>query len=145
MTTVAWNSQGVIYIDYMEKGKTVTGLNYAELLGRFDAELQKKRTHLAKNYHDNAPIHISAVATVKLVELCYELLPHPDLAPCDFFVFPNLKKSLAGQKFESNDQVIVVTETYFANIQKTCFSGGLKKLEHPWNKCTELKGDYVEK
>ncbi|XP_039302537.1 uncharacterized protein LOC120357081 [Solenopsis invicta] len=42
MVTVFWDSQGVIYIDYLEKGKTVTGLYYAELLGRFDAELQKK-------------------------------------------------------------------------------------------------------
>jgi hypothetical protein len=33
------DSQGVIYIDYLEKGKMVTGLYYAELLGCFDAEL----------------------------------------------------------------------------------------------------------
>ncbi|XP_014487341.1 PREDICTED: histone-lysine N-methyltransferase SETMAR-like [Dinoponera quadriceps] len=32
MATVFWDSQGVIYIDYLEKGKTVTGLYYAELL-----------------------------------------------------------------------------------------------------------------
>ena len=94
-------------------------------------------------HHDNAP------ATAKLVELGYELLPHlpysPDLAPCDFFLFPNLKKSLAGQKFESNQEVIAVTEAYFADLQKTYFSDGLKKLEHRWVKCIELKGDYVEK
>ena len=82
----------------------------------------------------------------KLVELCYELLPHPpyspDLAPCDFFLFPNLKKSLTGQKFESNEEVIVATEAYFADLEKTYFSDGLKKLEHRWVK---LKGDYVEK
>ena len=41
----------------------------------------------------------------------------PDLAPCDFFLFPNLKKSLAGQKFESNEEVIATTEAYFADIQ----------------------------
>ena len=32
MATVSWDSQGVIYIDYLEKGKTVTGLYCAELL-----------------------------------------------------------------------------------------------------------------
>ena len=41
MATVFWDSQDVIYVDYLEKGKTVTKLYYAELLGRFDAELQK--------------------------------------------------------------------------------------------------------
>ena len=68
--------------------------------------------------HDNAPAHTSAIVTAKLVELGYELLPHspysPDLAPCDFFLFPNLKKSLAGQKFESNEEAIAVMEPYFA-------------------------------
>jgi len=67
----------VIYIDYLEKGKTVTGLNYAELLGRFAAELQKIRPHLAKKnvlfHHDNAPAYTSALAKAKLVEFCYPI------------------------------------------------------------------------
>ena len=48
MATVFWDSQGLIYIHYLEKGKMVKGLYYAELLGRFDAKLQKKLPHLAK-------------------------------------------------------------------------------------------------
>lgn len=30
MITIVWDSEGVIYIDYMEKGKTASGLHYAE-------------------------------------------------------------------------------------------------------------------
>jgi len=75
MATVFWESQAVIYIDYQEKVKTITGLYYAELLGRFNAELLKKWPYLAKKkvLHDNAPAHTSAIATDKLVELGYEL------------------------------------------------------------------------
>ena len=65
--------------------------------------------------------------------------------PLRLFLFPNLKKSLAGHKFESNEEFIAATEAYFAELQKTYFSDGLKKLEHRWVKCIELKGDYVEK
>ena len=87
MATVFWDSQGVIYIDYLEKSKMITGLYYAELLGRFDAELQKKVLF----HHDNAPADTSALAMTKLVESGYELMPHPayspDLASCDFFFF----------------------------------------------------------
>ena len=36
-------------------------------------------------------------------------------------------------------------DTYFADLQKMCFSNGLKKLEHRWVKYIEQKGDYVEK
>lgn len=42
----------------------------AELLDRFDVEMQKKRAHLASDV-------TSAVATAKMVELGYELLSHP--------------------------------------------------------------------
>jgi len=69
----------------LEKVKTVTGLYYAELLGRFAAELQIIRPHLAKKkvlfHHDNAPALTSALAKAKLVELGYELLPHPPYSP----------------------------------------------------------------
>ena len=46
---------------------------------------------------------------------------------------------------ETKEQSKQWTEAYFADLQKTFFSDGLKKLEHRWVKCIELKGDYVEK
>jgi len=92
---------------------------------------------------------LHALAKAKLVELGYKLLHHPpyspDLTPCDFFLFPNLKKSLAGQNFASNEEIVAATQAYFADLEKTYFLDGLKKLEHHWVKCIELIGDYVEK
>ena len=37
-----WDSQGIIFTDYLEKGRTITGQYYADLLGRFEAELVEK-------------------------------------------------------------------------------------------------------
>jgi histone-lysine N-methyltransferase SETMAR len=153
MATVFWDSGGIIFTDYLEKGRTITGQYYADLLGRFHPELMRKRAHLAKKkvlfHHDNAPAHSSSIARAKLVELRYELLPHPpyspDLAPCDFFLFPNMKKWLGGKRFTSNEEVIDQTEAYFEEFDKSYFLDGLKKLEHRWTKCIELRGDYVEK
>ena len=69
-------------------------------------------------HHDNAPAHSCAMATAKLVELCYELMAHspysPDLATYDFFLFTNMKKWLGGKRFTSNEEVIAATEAYFA-------------------------------
>jgi histone-lysine N-methyltransferase SETMAR len=46
----------------------------------------------------------------KIEELKFELVDHPpyspDLAPSDFFLFPNLNKWLSGQRFFSNEEVI---------------------------------------
>src|ERR1700712_1634247 len=152
MATVFWDSQGIILIDYLEKGRTITGQYYSELLDRFDAAFKEKRTFPYRTkllfHHDNAPAHSSAVATAKLVNLGYELLPHPpyspDLAPCDFFLFPNMKKWLGGKRFASNEEVITETEAYFTEFEKSYYLEGLQKLENRCARCIELKGDYVE-
>ena len=48
MATVFWDSHGVILIDYLQKGKTITGAYYASLLDKLKAELAEKRPHLQK-------------------------------------------------------------------------------------------------
>ena len=104
----------------MENG---TEQYYADILNPFDAELRMKGPHLSKKkilfLHDNAPAHTFATATAKLVELHYELPSHslysPDLAHCDFHLFPNLKK----MALISNGEVINETEAYFAEFDKS--------------------------
>jgi histone-lysine N-methyltransferase SETMAR len=84
-----------------------------------------------------------------LRDLHYELLEHPpfspDLASSDFFLFPKLKIFLTGQRFSSNQEAIAAVEGYFADLTKDHYRDGIMELEHPWNKCIRLKGDYVEK
>ncbi|EGI64404.1 Histone-lysine N-methyltransferase SETMAR, partial [Acromyrmex echinatior] len=62
-----------------------------------------------------------------------ELLPHPayssDLVPCDYFLFPNLKKWFEGKRFTIREQLIE-TEAYFEGLDKSYYSDGLKKLEN---------------
>jgi hypothetical protein len=48
MATVFWDSHGIIFVDYLEKGKTINGEYYAGLLQRLDTEIKNKRPHLAK-------------------------------------------------------------------------------------------------
>lgn len=153
MATVFWDARGIIHIDYLQKGKTINGVYYAELLGRFDCSFRKKRPRLSTKkilfHQDNARVHTCIVAMSKFKELKYKLLPHPpyspDLAPCDYFLFPNLKKWLGGQKFSSNEEVISETNAYFEGLEQFYFLEGILKLEKRWTKCIELKGNYVEK
>jgi hypothetical protein len=66
------------------------------------------------------------------------------LAPSDFYIFPKLKLFLAGQRFSLNQEAIVAVEGYFADLVKNRYRDGIMALEHRWNKCMSLKGDYVE-
>jgi len=131
----------------------ITGEYYSYLLTRLDEKIREKRTGLQKKknifYQDNAPAHKSVLAMGKLRDLHYELLEHPscspDLAPSDFFLFPKLKLFLAGQRFSSNQEAIAAVEGYFADLTKNHYRDGIMGLEHRWNKCVSVKGDYVEK
>lgn len=153
MATVFWDARGIIYIDYLEKGKTITGQYYAELLQRLKHEVQIKWPHLAKKkilfHHDNAPAHSSIVAMSKIHELKFELIPHPpyspDLAPSDYYLFPNLKKWLGGKRFKSNEVVIEAVNQYFEELDESTFKTGITKLENRYEKCISVDGDYVEK
>ena len=48
MACVFWDARGIIYIDYLEKGRTITGVYYAALLDRLVDKIKEKRPHLQK-------------------------------------------------------------------------------------------------
>jgi histone-lysine N-methyltransferase SETMAR len=100
-------------------------------------------------HQDNAPVHTSVIAMAKINELKFELLPHtpysPDLAPSDYFLFPKLKKWLAGKRFANNEEVESAVDGYFEELDNSHYKQGIEATEHRWKKCISLKGDYVEK
>ncbi|KAG5309730.1 MOS1T transposase, partial [Pseudoatta argentina] len=108
------------------------------LLDHFNNILKKKRPHLAKKkvlfHQDNARVHTCPALMAKFNEFRYEFLPHPayspDLAPCDYFLFPNLKKCFAEKGFTTREQLIAETEAYFEGLDKLYYLDGLKKLKN---------------
>ena len=85
MASVFWDAHGVIFIDYLEKGRTITGAYYAALLDRLDDQIRKKRQHLKKKqtrfHYYNTPSHTSNIAQAKKHELGFESPPHPPYSP----------------------------------------------------------------
>jgi histone-lysine N-methyltransferase SETMAR len=153
MVTVFWDAEGILMLDYLRKGQTITGTYYAKLLTRLrDALKVKRRGKLSRGvlfHQDNASSHTSSVAMATIQECGFELLPHPpyspDLAPSDYHLFPELKSKLSGVHFETDDDVIGAVEEVFGSMDKTFYLVGIQALRHRWDKCVNLKGDYVEK
>ena len=48
MASVFWDAEGILFIDYLEKGKTITGEYYSNLLTRLDEKVHDKRPSLQK-------------------------------------------------------------------------------------------------
>lgn len=153
MASVFWDSEGVLMIDYLEKGKTVTGVYYAQLIRNLRKIIKEKRRGKLRQgvllHQDNAPAHTSAVAMTAIHECGFELLQHPpyspDLAPSDFHLFRSLKDSLRGRQFDSDENVIKAINDWCDQLDESFFLDGVKALEHRWEKCVKLRGDYVEK
>jgi len=48
MASVFWDAEGILFIDYLEKGKTITKEYYSNLLTRLDEKIREKRPSLQK-------------------------------------------------------------------------------------------------
>ena len=98
---------------------------------------------------DNARVHTCKIAVDAVERNGYEVIPHPayspDLAPSDYFLFPNLKKDICGCHFRSNKDVMEAVEEWVRDKDPGFFSSGLMALEHRWSKCIILECNYIEK
>lgn len=153
MASVFWDAEGIIMVDYLQKGATITGSYYAEQIRRLREAIKEKRRGKLRAgvlfHQDNAPVHKAAIAMAAIQEAGFELVEHPpyspDLAPSDFYLFPRLKEHLRGKKFDDDSDVMAAVEDFFESQDKYFFSKGIVGLEKRWTKCIDLLGDYVEK
>ena len=141
MTTVFWDAKRRYYV-----GRFTQEYNNCT-----NAIREKHRGKLSKGVllqQDNARVHTSKVAMDAVDRSGYELIPHPayspDLAPSDFFLFPNLEKDIRGH-FRSDEEVVTAVEEWVNGKDPDFFSSGLMALEHRWSKCITLEGNYIEK
>jgi histone-lysine N-methyltransferase SETMAR len=51
MASVFWDAEGNLFIDYLEKGKTITGEYYSNLLTKLDEIIHEKRPGLQRKNH----------------------------------------------------------------------------------------------
>ena len=102
-------AQGILSIDYPEKGRNINSEYYTVLLVRLKEEIAKKRPQ-RKKFSFTKHCHKSITTMAKLYELHLKLLPHPlyslDLAPSNYWLFADLKRMLQEKRFGSNEEVI---------------------------------------
>ena len=153
MATVFWDAKGVIMLDFLPKRSTITGVYYANLLDQLRTAIcEKRRGILSKGVllqQDNARVPTCKVAMDAIERNGYELIPNPafspDLAPSNFFLFPNLKKDIRGLHFRSDEEVVTAVEEWVNGNDPDFFTSGLMTLEHHWSKCITLERNYIEK
>ena len=68
----------------------------------------------------------------------------PDLAPCDFWLFPKLKEKLRGCRYETIEGVKVAVMKIIDTLTQEDFYGAFQKLLERYNMCIATGGDYFE-
>ena len=109
-----FDSTGMIYMPWVPTGLTVNKEYYVEVLREFRKRFSRKRPALFKSgqwhfHQDNAPVHNFILVTEYLTKMGIKTVAHPpyspDLAPCDFCLFLNLKEKLWGCCYETTEEM----------------------------------------
>ena len=72
------------------------------------------------------------------------IVPHPpnspDLASCDFWLFPKLR----GCRYETIEEIKEAVTKVIDTLTQEDFHGAFQKLLEQYNKCIAARGDYFE-
>ena len=145
--------EGLIYQHFVPPKQTINSVYYIEVLSKFLKHLNEKRPDKVKNgwlfHQDNARPHVSRATMEFMAKRKIKLFEHapfsPDLAPCDFYLFPELKKCLAGHRYESDQSLITAVQGFLKDMSKEGFLFVMEQWQKRLEKCIKVDGNYVEK
>jgi hypothetical protein len=76
------------------------------------------------------------------------VVPHPpyspDLALCNFFLFPGLKSTLKRKRFQDVAGIQLNTTWQLQAIPKQTYQTCIEKWKDHWNHCIQSGGSYFE-
>ena len=92
-------------------------------------------------HHNNASAHASLLIRSYLAKHP----PYsPDLAPADFFLFPKLKTTLKGRRFQTIEEIQENATIELRAITSSAFQEAFQKWKKRWERCIASRGDYFE-
>ena len=153
MLTCFFDSRGIVHHEYAPEGQTINKEYYLQVLCRLCEAVRRKQLDMwaAKNFqlhHDNAPTHSAHVIHAFLAKNSLPIVrqaPYsPDLAPCDFWLFPKLKTILKGRRFQSREDIMKKLTEELGSILEEEFKRCFKKWKKCWGKCVYHQGKYFE-
>ena len=87
LLSVWWDYEGIVYFELLPSNRTINSVVYIEQLTKLNNAVEEKRPELTNRkgvvfHHDDARPHTSLVTRQKLLELGWDVLPHPPYSPC---------------------------------------------------------------
>ncbi|MEE4247654.1 MAG: transposase [Kangiellaceae bacterium] len=150
---IFFDSHGVVAMVKLQDQATVTARWYVEeclpvVISSVTERAPRTGMRGRRLHHDNAPAHTAAVTRQFLDQNGIRTLPHPpyspDLAPCDFWLFPKMKESLKGRRFQSDKDLEEAAIRAIEGIPVEEFRRFMDRWLARAHKCLQFNGDYFE-
>ncbi|UYV74141.1 hypothetical protein LAZ67_11002233 [Cordylochernes scorpioides] len=150
---ITGDEAGVVHHELLPQDRTVNKEYYLQVMRNLREAIRQKRPDLWKNknwllHYDNAPAHTSLLVRDLLAKNNTLMMPQPpyspDLAPCDFFLFPKLKRPMKGRRYATLDEIKTASKEELKKILKNDFLKCFEDWKNRWHKCIISHGDYFE-
>jgi len=143
LLVVFFDWKGIVHYEFAPRGQMVNKQLYQEVLARLRDDVRRKGPELWENqtwilHHDNAPAHASLLIHSYVAKHQISIVPHPpyypDLAPADFFLFPKLKTTLKGGRFQTTEEIqenVIIRE--LRAITESAFQEAFQQWRKRWD------------
>jgi transposase len=130
LLTVFFDYRGIVHHSYASAGRTINKEYYLEVIRHLRDAVRRKRPNLwaSRNWqlqHDTAPAHSSHLIKSFLakhgIPVVCQAPYSPDMAPCDFWLFPKLKGPLKGSRFDSCEDIMWNATTELRSLPEEAF------------------------
>jgi len=153
MLIAFFDIDGLVRHEFVPTGQTVNKEFYKTVLQLLRDAVRRHRPEKWRSgnwmlHHDNAPAHRAVTTNEFLAKHNIVSLPQPpyplDLAPCDFFLFPQLKKTMKGRRFDYVEDIQANATRQLRAITKSDYQRCFCQWQECWNKCIQAQGHYFE-
>ncbi|KAH0818009.1 hypothetical protein GEV33_004782 [Tenebrio molitor] len=114
-----------------------------------DNEIKEATTMFEKENSPEQTVHAAGVTQAAILDCDFQQIDHPpyspNIAPSGYYLFGYLKKDLCGRRFNDDNELKAAVVAHFDDKPKHFFLKDIELLIKICNKCTEAKGDYIEK
>jgi len=145
---VFFDLDGIVRAEFVPRNTTVNSEYYKGLLEHLRNDVHRKRPEEWANgfilHYDNTLCHTSLLVQQFLSNKNVMVCPYPpyspDLAPCDFWLFPKVKMTMKGKHFELTQDIKAAMTVQLKTLTKEDFQNSLRER---WDKCVRGGGGGV--
>jgi transposase len=136
MLIAFFDAEGLVHHEFLPQRQTMNQTVYITVMQRLQDAVRRKRPHKWSSstwllHHDNAPCHVTLSVREFLAKHSIPVVPHPpyspDLAPYYFFLFPRLKSTLKGKRFQNVAEMQLNTTRQMQAIPKQVYQTCIEK------------------